>query len=121
MKKINYIEDAIEKSVKSLVIELKENSDVLDFIWSVVHGFLGFTENMKEMSVEERKILKQTTLKVIFILLQSKNCKVGNITATEFIKWELSPEEAVKKVDSEWKRLGNNSCPTEQPWFIIED
>lgn len=103
-------------------IELLDSglNDILHFPWivSVVSRHLG-------KSVDDSS-LKEPTLQVIHDLLEAGYVVAGPVARDDngilYIRsWDMSPSDAVRRIECDWNELGRSPNPGEVVWLELTD
>ncbi len=71
-----------------------------------------------ETGQSDRRMVREIAMALIAQLLQEGLIKAGAPNDTGgFIEWELSPEEAVRRINDEWTALGREPNLGDIVWF----
>ncbi|MBI5623803.1 MAG: hypothetical protein HY924_08500 [Elusimicrobia bacterium] len=83
-------------------------------LWSIVRSLrITFGENLA------RQLVRDATMEIVTNLLQSRTIKPGFPASNgrDFEPWNLSPDEAIARIQSEWDELGREPTIGEIVWF----
>lgn len=83
-------------------------------LWSIVRRIRG-------AGVEDRTRIIETTLPLLTQLLSEGRIKVGQFSDQKFHEWKVQPQDAIAKIESEWKKLGRDPDIGEVAWFVAAE
>jgi hypothetical protein len=86
-------------------------------LWEVVHAV------KFDMDVTDPGKVRELTLRLVRQLLQEHGMKVGQPApdGRSFLAWDLSPDEAIDRIEQEWSALGREPDIGELAWLTSPD
>jgi hypothetical protein len=101
----------METIKQSLLAELKEDYEGL---WTVLRRVRCENPNLDADTARRR------TLRVILELLRDDVIVAGVPNRSgDFIRWELSPEDTIRRIEREWQELGREPNIGDIVWFSL--
>ncbi len=72
--------------------------------WVMATDVAWITKSAGGATTDEQ--ILETAVRIIGIVVDQGLMKIGDVTGGGFFEWDLSPDEAVEKVEREWRALG---------------
>jgi hypothetical protein len=96
---------------------VQESKDDIIGLWSILWEV---KHHMPDIS---QSAAKTTTLKIVRRLIEERGLVAGRPErgGRSFIRWNLSTEETLKRIEHEWEELGREPNIGEIVWFVMPE